>query len=103
MNGLPVHNPMENRVAVIPGWLSCRSDVSPGAKLAYARLRQYEYEEGVAAPSVKTLAKEIGAKARTTTRFLKELKDLGVIEVVSGAAGGHSNCYRFPDQSGGEL
>ena len=96
------YNPNEDRCTVIPGWVMCRQDVGFGAKIAYGRLRQYEYEEGVAAPSVQTLAEEIGATPRTTTNYLRELRESGLISVVSGAAEGHSNRYCFPDRNSAE-
>jgi hypothetical protein len=96
------YNPNEDRCMVIPGWLLCRQDVGVGAKMAYGRLWQYQYEEGVAAPSVQTLAAEIGASPRSTTNYLRELRESGLISVVSGAAEGHTNRYCFPDMSGAE-
>src|SRR5688572_3926181 len=47
----------------IPNWLM-RQKISPGAKLAYARLAQYAGKDGQCYPSQKDLADELGVGER---------------------------------------
>ena len=57
-------------------------DISPGAKLCYGRLCRYSGKNGEAYPSYKELASELGVKERMAKNYIKELKDVGLIEVV---------------------
>lgn len=83
----------------IPLWLMERAEISPGAKLIYARLALHAGEEGDRAfPGIVTLAQEIGlpwteakvlsdgsiraADSRSVRAYLKELVDKGLIECV---------------------
>ena len=95
VNGKPVYNPWSDYGAKTPGWLLRREDVSHGAKHAYARLVQYAGKNGVAYPYVQTLATEIGVKRRAAERYLKELREMGLIEIQSGRATGDRNRYFF--------
>ena len=98
VNGKPVYNPWNEDYGIkIPGWLVRYKEVSFGAKVTYGRLVQYAGKNGVAYPYVQTLATEIGAERRTVERYLKELRELGVLEVQSGKATGNRNRYFFVD------
>jgi len=83
----------------IPLWLLERAEISPGAKLIYARLALHAGEDGDRAfPGIVTLAKEIGlpwteakelpdgtiraADSRSVRAYLKELVEKGLIESV---------------------
>lgn len=82
--------------AFVPNWLACRKEVSPGAKLAYARLCQYSGRDGdgVARPPQEELADELGVSARTAWDYLKELAELGLIEIERVGLG-KPNLYKF--------
>ena len=81
----------------IPDWLMQRTDISPGAKLCYARLAKYfNKDKGVAWPKIETMADELGASKRQIDTYLKALKDAGLIEAERKGLG-RSNRYRFPD------
>ena len=81
----------------IPDWLMQRTDISPGAKLCYARLAKYfNKDKGVAWPKIETMAGELGASTRQIDTYLKALKDAGLIEAERKGLG-QSNRYRFPD------
>lgn len=78
----------------IPNWLLRRNEISPGAKLGYARLCQYAGKDGVCFPKQETLAKELGCSRSQIIRYLKELKAHNLIE--RQRIGLHcSNRYRF--------
>jgi hypothetical protein len=79
----------------IPNWLLQRVELSPGAKLCYARLCQFARKaDGVAYPGQKTLATELGISGRQVRRYLKELEkcNLIAIEQIGRTC---SNRYRF--------
>ena len=78
----------------IPNWLLCRAEVSPGAKLTYARLAQYAGENGRAYPKLAELAASIGIPARNLDRYLAELKAHALIETVRRGMG-LANDYYF--------
>lgn len=78
----------------VPNWLLCRKEVTPGAKLCFARLAQYAGKNGVCHPNIETLAEQIGASRRQTDRYLAELKRLRLIAAVRPGLG-RTNRYRF--------
>jgi len=80
--------------APVPNWLLHRPEVSPGAKLAYARLKQYGGRNGTAWPSLTTLGREVGVSRRQAKRYVAELRALKLI--TSARTGEHaSNSYRL--------
>ena len=68
------------RGSIVPNWLLRRTEVSPAAKLCYARLCQYAGEDGRCFPMQGTLAAELGTSMRNVRRLLKELDLHGLIE-----------------------
>jgi hypothetical protein len=78
----------------IPNWLLRRAEVSPGAKLCYARLCQYAGDNGRAFPAQPTLAEELGVKQRQVRNLLSELKKCNLIEAERNGLG-QSNDYFF--------
>jgi hypothetical protein len=78
----------------IPNWLLRRSEVSPGAKLCYARLAQFAGKDGDCFPSQATLAIEIGAGERQIRRYITELEEQQLIDTVQVGLN-QPNHYRF--------
>src|ERR1039458_10040016 len=66
--------------SLLSNWLLCRKEVSHGAKLTYARLCQFAGQNGDCFPSQQTIAREIGAAARSVRDYLSELEAYGLIE-----------------------
>ena len=66
--------------AWLPNGLLERTDLSPGAKLAYARLCQHAGRDGLAYPSIATLGTEIGVKERRARELVAELERAKLIE-----------------------
>lgn len=62
--------------ALIPNWLAVRLELSPGAKIAYARLCQFAGRDGVAYPTQPQLALAMGVTDRQVRRYLRELRGL---------------------------
>jgi hypothetical protein len=52
-----------------------------GAKLCYGRLARYAGEDGKCYPSLKTLAAELGASRAQAKRYLRELREYGLIRI----------------------
>lgn len=71
-----------------------RPEVSQGAKLAYARLAQYEGKFGECFPKQKTLAPELGVCERTAHRYVHELIKFKLVESERPGMGA-SNKYFF--------
>lgn len=82
--------------SVIPNWLQCRSEVSQGAKLAYARLAQHAGMRAKCFPKQKTLAAELGVSERTANEYVRALVKFRLIEKERLGLG-RSNRYYFLD------
>ena len=66
--------------AFVPNWLMERQEISPGAKLCFARLAQYAGKNGRAFPAQETLAAALGVTVRQVQRYIAELIKAGLIE-----------------------
>ena len=94
-----LHNPKSHAPAVfIPCWLIQvpHKLLSFGAKLLYGRLAQWSNTNGDVFRSAPQLSKELGIGVRTIEKFIKELKDVELIETYHPQAGGQ-NHFRFFD------
>ena len=76
----------------IPNHVLTSSKVSPGAKLAYAMLLRYAWQNDFCYPGQERLAKEMGAGERTIRTYLQELEHEDFIEVRRRGQG-RSNLY----------
>jgi len=81
---------------MVPNWLMKRSDISPGAKLAYGRLAQFEGRTGTAKAKQSTIGTELGVSERQVRDYVNELiaARLIVIERI-----GKVNRYFFLEHS----
>lgn len=79
----------------VPNWLLTRTEVSQGAKLAYARLMQYAGEHGVAFPRRETISAELGISESQYDRYVKELVDKHQLIEVDQRGLGQANRYYF--------
>jgi hypothetical protein len=84
--------------AFIPNWLLCRSEISQGAKLCYARLAQFAGKDGACFPRQETLAVELGVSERQARDYLRELGEFDLIESEQRGLG-TSNSYAFLDHA----
>jgi len=93
------YNPKSHAPAVyIPAWLIQISSkkLSFQAKILYGRLAQWSNTKGIVHRSSPQLAQEIGCEKRAVERYLKELRDVKLIETYQVKQGGE-NHYRFLD------
>jgi hypothetical protein len=66
--------------APLPLWLMRRQDVTPAAKLIFARLAFFDGQRDGAYPSKLGLARECGVSARSVFDGLQQLEGFGLIE-----------------------
>jgi hypothetical protein len=70
--------------------------LSVGARLAYAVLLSYAWQEGSCFPGQLRMAKDMGITDRHLRRFLVELRDVGYVAWRKNGAGG-TNTYVLLD------
>lgn len=93
------HNPKSSMPAVyIPCWLIQIPDsqLSLGAKMVYGRLAQWSNERGTVHRSMPQLCGELGLSLSPLKRYLKELRDVGLIGTFQIEKGG-VNHFEFFD------
>lgn len=78
----------------VPQWLESRTEISPGAKLTYARMCRHAGERGDCKPNQNLLAAEIGLKKRQTQAYIQELEAKGLVRTERRGQG-RSNRYHF--------
>jgi DNA-binding transcriptional MocR family regulator len=76
--------------------LDGREDLSPTARHLLDRLGHHANADGLAWPSVDTLANQMGVKRITVKRARRELVEAGLIVMIVGGGRGHTNLYAFP-------
>jgi hypothetical protein len=64
----------QNGFTQVPNSLLRHSNVSPGAKLAYAMLLSYAWQNDFCFPGQETLAKDMCVTSRSVRTYLKELE-----------------------------
>jgi hypothetical protein len=64
----------------LPNYVLKDAHLSFGARLAYAVLLSYAWQEESCFPGQKRMAKDLGTSDRSVRTFLQELKDRGYID-----------------------
>ena len=78
----------------VPNIILTDKTLSVGAKLAYAMLLKYAWSQDACFPGQQTLANDMGAGERSIRTYLKELEDVGFLEVKQRGLG-KTNLYRL--------
>ena len=65
----------------VPNYILRSKDLSVGAKLAYAMLLSYAWQNDYCFPGQETLADDIGVSRRSVITFIKELQAGGFVTV----------------------
>ena len=78
----------------VPNVILTDKTLSVGAKLAYAMLLKYAWSKDACFPGQQTLADDMGAGERSIRTYLKELEDVGFLEVKQRGLG-KTNLYRL--------
>jgi hypothetical protein len=76
----------------VPNAILTHPELSPGAKLTYAMLLRYAWQEDRSFPGQERLARDVGAGERSIRTYLKELKTGGLVEIHQRGLG-RSNLY----------
>lgn len=79
----------------VPNILLKRVDISHGAKIAYALLLSYAWGKDRCFPGQDALARDMGVERKAVIRYLKELKDQGIVTVQRRGMG-RTNIYTLP-------
>src|SRR5882724_6292970 len=66
----------------VPNFLLTKQDLSVGAKLAYAMLLKYAWNNEACFPGQSKLAEDMGSGERSVRRYLDELEKAALIEIV---------------------
>lgn len=78
----------------VPNAILVDKALSVGAKLAYAMLLKYAWSKDACFPGQQTLAADMGAGERSVRTYLKELEEIGFLEVKQRGLG-KTNLYRL--------
>jgi Helix-turn-helix domain len=78
----------------VPNFILTKSDISVGAKLAYAMLLKYAWGDDACFPGQTKLAKDMGSGERSVRRYLEELEKAALLEIVQRGLG-KTNLYRL--------
>jgi len=76
----------------VPNFVLESDEISPGAKLVYAMLLKYAWQNGFCFPGQKALAKDMGCGRRSVIRFMKELTSTGLMGITRRGQG-KTNLY----------
>jgi hypothetical protein len=89
----------------VPNAILKSDTISPGAKLAYAMLLHYAWQNDYCFPGQERLAQDMGAGKRSVIRFMAELGRAGYIAVKRRGLG-QTNLYQLflqPSKKGRRL
>ena len=78
----------------VPNFVLTQKELSAGAKLAYAMLLKYAWEDKACYPGQVKLAEDMGAAERSIRTYLKELETGGLLEIEQRGLG-KTNLYRL--------
>lgn len=63
------------------------SKISPGAKLTYAMLLKYAWQNNYCFPGQERLAKDMGSGTRSIVRYVQELENRGFVKIIRRGQG----------------
>ncbi len=78
----------------VPNFILTKDDISVGAKLAYAMLLKYAWNNDACFPGQVKLAEDMGATDRSVRTYLKELEGADLLEIKQRGLG-KTNLYRL--------
>lgn len=78
----------------VPNFILTKKDISVGAKLAYAMLLKYAWDNDACFPGQIRLAEDMGAAERSVRTYLKELEAAELLEIKQRGLG-KTNLYRL--------
>jgi helix-turn-helix protein len=78
----------------VPNFILTNEHISVGAKLAYAMLLKYAWQDDACFPGQAKLAQDMGAGERSVRTYLKELETVELLEIQQRGLG-KTNLYRL--------
>jgi len=78
----------------VPNFILTNKDLSVGAKIVYAMLLRYAWQNDYSFPGQAKLAQDIGSAERSVRTYLNELEGAKCLEVVQRGLG-KTNFYRL--------
>lgn len=78
----------------VPNFILVSKKVSVGAKLTYAMLLKYAWQNDYCFPGQDRLAEDMGCTRQSVNKFIKELSTAGYLEVVRRGQG-RPNVYEL--------
>ena len=78
----------------VPNFILTNAHISVGAKLAYAMLLKYAWQDEACFPGQVKLAEDMGATDRSVRTYLKELEAAELLEIKQRGLG-KTNLYRL--------
>ena len=78
----------------VPNFVLTKKEISVGAKLAYAMLLKYAWNNDACFPGQIKLAEDMGATDRSVRTYLKELESAQLLEIKRRGLG-KTNLYRL--------
>lgn len=78
----------------VPNFVLTKPELSVGAKLAYAMLLKYAWDDAGCYPGQLKLAEDMGSGERSVRRYLDELQIAGFLEIQQRGLG-KTNYYRL--------
>src|SRR5580700_11962502 len=66
----------------VPNFILTNTNISVGAKLAYAMLLKYAWGDDACFPGQAKLAVDMGSGERSVRRYLDELEKSGLLQIV---------------------
>jgi len=78
----------------VPNFILTNPSLSVGAKLAYAMLIKYAWQDDACFPGQTKLAQDMGSGERSVRRYLDELEKNGFLEIIQRGLG-KTNLYRL--------
>jgi hypothetical protein len=78
----------------VPNFILTNPVISVGAKLAYAMLLKYAWQDDACFPGQVKLAEDMGATDRSVRTYLKELEGAELLEIKQRGLG-KTNLYRL--------
>src|SRR5260370_18888303 len=71
----------------VPNHVLISARLSPGAKLAYAMLLKYAWQNDYCFPGQERLAKDMGGGQRSVVRYIQELQGAGFLKIIRRGQG----------------
>ena len=78
----------------VPNFILTNPKLSVGAKLAYAMLLKYAWQDDACFPGQAKLAQDMGAAERSVRTYLKKLQKVELLEIKQRGLG-KTNLYRL--------